>query len=33
MRGVTVPLSPEEMKALRGIASSRGVDRTALARV
>ena len=32
MQGVTVPLSPEEMKALREIASSRGVDQAALVR-
>ena len=32
MRGVTVPLSPEEMKALGEIASSQGVDQAALVR-
>ncbi len=32
IRGVTVPLTPEEMKALRDIASSQGVDQTALVR-
>lgn len=32
MAGVTVPLTPEEMKALRDIASSQGVDQTALVR-
>ncbi len=32
MQGVTVPLSPEEMKTLREIASLRGVDQAALVR-
>jgi hypothetical protein len=32
LRGVTVPLTPEEMKALRDIASAQGVDQTALVR-
>ena len=32
IQGVTVPLTPEEMKALRDIASSQGVDQTALVR-
>jgi hypothetical protein len=31
-RGITVPLSPEEMSVLQGIASSRGVDQAALLR-
>ena len=31
-RGVTVPLSPNEMKALRDIASSQGVDQAVLVR-
>jgi hypothetical protein len=31
-RGVTVPLSTEEMKALRETASSQGADRAALVR-
>ena len=31
-RGVTVPFSPAEMKALRDIASSQGVDQTDLVR-
>jgi hypothetical protein len=31
-RGVTVPLSPDEMKTLRESASSRGVDQAALVR-
>ena len=32
VRGVTVPLTSEEMKALRDIASSQGVDQAALVR-